>query len=381
MFNPQDRLQTSQSLIALPNADDSGRTNTLGLYDFLAKSFAHINIAGLYWLQYFRDPKNWARVVEEHQNLAPEELHEELSSLIDAKFISLVGTETWCRNETFRQNWKWDLTTSLFHFTVTDNEFVTAQEAHRYQVEKYMREASPKLMWEHGPTAIALPSPFVGTCSELMNAFARRRTNRTSSGHALSMAELGKCLYAGLGIVGFTEGVAGLLPISMTPSGGARNPFEAFVILKRGSDLNQGIYHYSALEHSLNPLNTKLDVELSSLFANQEWMDQMAAVVVLVGVFERTMWKYPDPNAYRVIMIEAGHIVQNAMLAATELGLCACPTAALSHKKLGELFHLEDITHVPLYAFTLDRPAINPDAIQPNKNLSFLSRTDQAMLP
>ena len=30
------------------------------------------------------------------------------------------------------------------------------------------------------------------------------------------------------------------------------------------------------------------------------------------------MWKYDDPNAYRVVLIEAGHIGQNIMLAATQ---------------------------------------------------------------
>ena len=33
-------------------------------------------------------------------------------------------------------------------------------------------------------------------------------------------------------------------------------------------------------------------------------------------------------DAYRVVLIEAGHIGQNIMLAATREGLSACPTAA-----------------------------------------------------
>ena len=371
MFSPDDSLQTSHALIALPNVENPAQPNALGLYDYVTKSFAYVNPAALYWLQYFRSSKSWSRALDEHRNFAEAELQEELASLLDANFIYRVGSALWERGQKFRDNWKWDLTTSLFHFTVTDNEFVSAQEAKRYQIEKSEREASPDLMWKNGEQSVPLPSPWAGPAGPLLSFLARRRTNRTSAGYSLSKSELGKCLFSGLGIVGFTEGTTGPLPLSMTPSGGARNPFEAYIILQRGCDIEPGIYHYSALEHSMQLLDAKSPDAVSCLFANQDWMNDMAAVVVLVGVFERSMWKYPDPNAYRVIMMEAGHIVQNAMLAATELGLCACPTAALSHKRLGELFLLDEITHVPLYAFTLDQPQTYPDPIQPNRLLAF----------
>lgn len=374
MFKPDESLQTSHALVALPNAENPNQTNTLGMYDYMTKSFAFVNPAALYWLQYFRDTKSWSQVAREHQNFTETELDQELSPLLDAKFIYRVGSALWLRSKKFRESWKWDLTTSLFHFTVTDNEFVSPQDVKRYQIDKSQREASPDLMWKNGPEAIQLPSPWSGRAGNLLSFLARRRTNRTSSGHSLTKSELSKCLFSGLGIVGFTEGTVGPLPLSMTPSGGARNPFEAYVILKRGNDLDSGVYHYSALEHSLKNLDVELTVEISTLFANQEWIDDMAAVVVLVGIFERSMWKYPDPNAYRVIMMEAGHVVQNAMLAATELGLCACPTAALSHKNLSGLFLLDEITHVPLYAFTIDRPLAYPDQFKPNEVLTFVDQ-------
>jgi SagB-type dehydrogenase family enzyme len=77
-------------------------------------------------------------------------------------------------------------------------------------------------------------------------------------------------------------------------------------------------------------------------------------VVVLAAFFERTMWKYDDPNAYRVILIEAGHIGQNMLLMATEEGLAACPTAALSHDRLFDMLELPSrITCAPVYAIAI----------------------------
>jgi nitroreductase len=74
------------------------------------------------------------------------------------------------------------------------------------------------------------------------------------------------------------------------------------------------------------------------------------------------MWKYEDPNAYRVVMIEAGHIGQNIMLVATENGLTACPTAALDHARAKEKLGLKAITQAPIYALTLSAPAVEAGA-------------------
>jgi nitroreductase len=68
------------------------------------------------------------------------------------------------------------------------------------------------------------------------------------------------------------------------------------------------------------------------------------------------MWKYSDANAYRVVMIEAGHIGQNIMLAATAHGMTACPTAALSHSAICELLEIANPAHAPIYALTLGWP-------------------------
>ena len=57
-----------------------------------------------------------------------------------------------------------------------------------------------------------------------------RRTVRGFINKPVTLDEIGTCLFAGLGIVGFYEhDDLGRMPLKMTPSGGARNPFEAYV--------------------------------------------------------------------------------------------------------------------------------------------------------
>jgi SagB-type dehydrogenase family enzyme len=89
----------------------------------------------------------------------------------------------------------------------------------------------------------------------------------------------------------------------------------------------------------------------------QSWADEMPCVILLCAQFERTMWKYDDANAYRVVLIEAGHIGQNVMLAATRHGLSACPSAALNHSRIKECVGAGNgYTNAPIYALTLATP-------------------------
>ena len=172
----------------------------------------------------------------------------------------------------------------------------------------------------------------------------------------VTLTQLSECLFARLGITGRTTNCVGELPLSMTPSGGARNPYEAYVYARSIDGLEPGVYHYAAIDHSLARLRTNDLPAPSALLGGQTWADEMACVIILSAFLERTMWKYDDANAYRVVLIEAGHIGQNIMLAATRNGLSACPTAALNHDAVQHMLGITGATHSPVYALTLAHP-------------------------
>jgi SagB-type dehydrogenase family enzyme len=371
------RYVTSPSIVVVPS-DQHGQFH---VYDFLTKDVGTFENVTLYWLSYFKEAKTWAETLADHPSYPFETLWDEFHSLRQHDFVQLEGDEKNTRHLQFKNNWEWDLSSGLFHFTVTDSEFVSPEESRAQQLAKKDQIASPDLQWPASQHAIDLAFSSKATAVDMLRTMAQRRTNRTSAFHALSANELGTCLFAGLGITAFTETDVATLPLGMTPSGGARNPYEAYVFLKRSEDLPQGVYRYNASEHKLDPLDCTLPQKLAEFVGDQAWVDDMAAVVVLVAYLERTMWKYPDPNAYRVVLIEAGHIVQNVMLAATSLGLTVCPTAALSHSRLSAELGLTEITQTPMYVFTLDRALPYPDPIVPNPKIARLLLTNsQAVL-
>ena len=220
------------------------------------------------------------------------------------------------------------------------------------QKNRARNDPSPPLYLTH-----EMPNPLPNPAENALNRlFLARRTCRDAAKRAITLAQLADCLFAGLGLVGEVETETGRLPLKTTPSGGARNPFEAYVLARNVDGLEPGIYHYSAKQHSLHHLGAG-PLEVSALLGDQDWVEAMPCIIFLVAFLERTMWKYSDSNAYRVVLIEAGHIGQNIMLAATLAGLSACPTAALAHSKIKSLLGLTRLTQAPLYALTLSYPA------------------------
>jgi SagB-type dehydrogenase family enzyme len=373
-------FQTAASLVVVPL--QAGNDAEVGVYEFISKSFARCPINTLYWLSYFKEPKSKNRAYRDHPHYARDILDAELDAFIKANFINVVGSSKHKLADSYANKWEWDISTALFHFTVYDNAFMADSEARQKQLERLEVDAPPSFWWR--PTSnvqIKLDHRVPSDRSPLTDIMRARRTNRTSTGGSLMLSQIAHCLFAGLGIVGTIKATSGDVPLSMTPSGGARNPYEAYAIVRRGQDIEPGVYHYCAADHVMEKVNDVTpDVRLAELFGDQHWMDDMATVIVLVAALERTMWKYQDPNAYRVVLIEAGHIGQNIMLAATELGLTACPSAAMCHSKVSDLLKIDDrAVHVPIYALSLDKAAEYDRTISPLEFSSSCSNIDHSV--
>ena len=284
-----------------------------------------------------------------------EELAESIDGLIAVNAVTPEGSALAEAEETYRSRWSWGIPAALFHFSVQDKHYMSLEQAEDLQRAKLAASGQPALhMTNTRRCGTVLPLPPALDHNALLQFMARRRTVREAAPRPLALRQLSDCLFAGMGITGETTNCAGALPLSMTPSGGARNPYEAYVYARAVDGLEPGFYHYSAYEHTLGRLDGTELPPASALMGGQDWADEMPCVVILCAFFERTMWKYSDDNAYRVVLIEAGHIGQNLMLAATQHGLSACPSAALSHSAIRKWLGLGDqFTCAPVYALTL----------------------------
>lgn len=290
-------------------------------------------------------------------------LAQQLAGLAAAGVLLLEGSDEASREQAHFDIWKWGSPAALYHHAVQDRPVMPVDEALALQRERIgsVDQPDPYFVPESDADKVELPRNWGFEAATLSSAMEGRRTVREPLKKPVLLAALSDCLKAGFGINGYTENEAGVrLPFSYTPSGGARNPYDAFVFAREVEGLEPGLYQYAPLAQSLvrrGPCTTSF----SEILGGQDWPDSMPCMIILRADFSRSMWKYHDANAYRVALIEAGHIGQNIMLAASAHGLSACPSAAINHSLVaGELGHTDDPAKAAIYALTLGYP--EPDA-------------------
>jgi SagB-type dehydrogenase family enzyme len=350
------RMKCSEALVFTPS------DGQFIAYNFLEKSVFECSSDLLDLLSRLKDWTEFEDLLHDLPDFSEEEIEGILEGLVSVGAVVQEGTPDAEKEQEYSSAWTWGLPTALMHFSVQDNAFISVAEAEDLQREKANAVGLVALHRPNSDKALQLPDPLRGKA--LMGLMAKRRTVRRAQALPVKLEQVSDCLFSGLGITGWIRNCVGELPLSMTPSGGGRNPYEAYVFARNVTGLDRGVYHYSALGHSLERVADLGDDDITQLIGGQEWGDDKPCMILLCAHMERTMWKYEDPNAYRVIMIEAGHIGQNIMLVATDNGLTACPTAALDHARAKAILGLKDITQAPIYALTLSVPLVEPDAKQ-----------------
>jgi SagB-type dehydrogenase family enzyme len=161
------------------------------------------------------------------------------------------------------------------------------------------------------------------------------------------------------GVQGYVQtNVFGNLPYKTSPSGGARHPIEVYLVALRVKGLKRGIYHYQAKDNLLTKIPGKASARMASAYcADQPYFGEAAALFIMTAVFARTMWKYGRARAYRVVLLETGHLGQTFCLTATRLGLAPFTTAALKDSLIEKDLGIDGISESVLYVTGVGVPA------------------------
>jgi SagB-type dehydrogenase family enzyme len=81
-------------------------------------------------------------------------------------------------------------------------------------------------------------------------------------------------------------------------------------------------------------------------------VDRASALVVVTGCFWRSRFKY-GLRGYRFVLLEAGHVVQNACLMAAALRLSALPLGGFYDRSFDELVGADGLDEASVYALML----------------------------
>lgn len=205
--------------------------------------------------------------------------------------------------------------------------------------------------FDHRPGADLAEPAALHTC--LGEVLHRRASSDDHDPTAsLTEAELAALAWAAYGT---TTSLGAAHSRRTVPSGGALFPIDLYVAIGRVSELRPGLYHVDPLRRRLAHLGTGGIDALARATVQPETIEPAAAVFIVAASFWRSRFKYGQ-RSLRFVHLEAGHVAQNLLLAATALGLSHRPIGGFYDDEVADVLGLDGINEAPLYLIPIGRP-------------------------
>jgi len=189
----------------------------------------------------------------------------------------------------------------------------------------------------------------------LIEAIRRRRSRREFTPEPLTLEELSFLLWATQGVSQTGSGPndvvwKGQITLRNVPSGGARHPFETYLLVSRVERLAPGLYRYLPLEHKLCFLYPYAELAdmVNDTWGSRRSLMGSAVVFIWTAIPYRTEWRYSIISP-KIIALDAGHLCQNLYLACEAIGAGTCAVGAYDQKKMDALVHVDGEEEFVIY--------------------------------
>jgi SagB-type dehydrogenase family enzyme len=264
------------------------------------------------------------------------------------------------------KEWSAWLPEGSFHFSTKDAAYVDRSNWSFDRLKSVLpKTPQPKIFKTVTGAKKLLPSRTFPD-SEFIRVLMARKTHRRFSDQELKLETVSQLLSLVWGVNGYLYSPRfGKLLHKTSPSAGARHPGEVYLMALRVEGLSSGLYHYHPVHHHLETIRTTATREKAWLYcARQNFAKNAGALFLMTAVFRRTMWKYHHARAYRVVLLDAGHLCQTFCLVATWLGLAPFCTAAIKDTLIEEDLGIDGIGESVLYVAGVGVPATSVRARQ-----------------
>jgi len=252
-----------------------------------------------------------------------------------------------------------------FHFSTKDVAYVDRSEWSLDRLKSIMpKTPQPRFVKTvKGVPKVWLPAR-PSSDSEFIRVLMARKTHRQFSDKELKLETVSQHQSLVWGVNGYLYSPRfGKLLHKTSPSAGARHPGEVYQMALRVKGLKAGLYHYHPAHHRLEMISMNATREKAWLYcARQHFVRDAAALFLMTAVFRRTMWKYQHARAYRVVLLDAGHLCQTFCLVATWLGLAPFCTAALKDTLIEQDLGIDGVRESVLYVAGIGLPATSARA-------------------
>ncbi len=227
-----------------------------------------------------------------------------------------------------------------------------------YQTDQELKRPQPPLV--KAPMTdnrVDLPRNFetLGLQDNLLELLKKRKSSRVYTQENMSLLQLSFLLWG-------TQGVKDIrgksyATLRTVPAGGARHPFETYLLVRQVEGLVPGMYHYLPMTHQLELLSAQEDPQALLDFAEeslcgQRWAAKANVVFYWSFVPYRSEWRY-GIFAHKLIMADVGHVGENLYLACAALGLGTCGIGAYDQALCDKTFRLDGEEEFVVYAETV----------------------------
>jgi SagB-type dehydrogenase family enzyme len=182
------------------------------------------------------------------------------------------------------------------------------------------------------------PNPFTGGDAGAEAAVAN---------DASITALVARWLYFTYGITAVVGGQPRPMHLRAAPSAGGLYPTELYLVAHQAGDLADGLYGFDPVRHIAVPLWPGPEAHAALVEAAYGSAAVAGADLTLIatGVFERSRWRYRE-RGYRRVLLDTGHLLGNAVLAAHALGRRAHLTTAFCDEAVERLLRIDPATPV-----------------------------------
>ena len=301
-------------------------------------------------LNFFGQWRRPEHLLAEMAGHSPSSVRAAVRQLIGHTLLVREGTWEARRDALLEKTWSDWLPHGSFHFGTKDTHFAEARRQAAL-LKTYLAESHQPSFFKSYRNKPRLPLPRCPSREgEFVRALLTRRTHREFSARSLSLDAVSQLLFYTWGVMGYLSTPLGRLAHKTSPSGGARHPVEVYLAALNVEGLAPGLYHYNPRSHQLAQLfQGEMRSKAVEYCARQAYVRNAGALFLMTAVFPRSMWKYRFARAYRVILLDAGHLCQTFCLTATWLGLAPFSTAALKDSLIEKDLGLDGIRESVLY--------------------------------
>ncbi len=229
-----------------------------------------------------------------------------------------------------------------------------------------------RLDWVHQPELFKqypageeLPLPEPGAeppKMSLWEAVAAPAAPRTAD--AVTRRDLARMLSLAYRLTARSRHPGGVFYYRSVASAGALYPTELYVSVGASPDLPTGVYHYDIARFRLTRLRAESPVRQIAALVPAWRESPPSAAFFISGIFFRSAWKYRQ-RAYRYVLLDAGHLLANLVLAPKALGFAGLPASDFDDAGINALIGVDGRREVCLACCAIPGPVEKAPSGQP----------------